>query len=118
MDDSRKRCFFADKLQETFGELGYNIEYLEVFCFLLVKIVIEVVVTVLHWHELRFLCGPTFGFVKTMLATFDLFLLSLPTPTHDWDKIKNPAIPLLQNVKGNERSSAPMDEENPNFLYP
>ena len=83
MDNLLTPSFFVDKFKETFGLLGYYIQCLGNFfaCFLLVKILIDVVVIVLRGLEIRKVSVATFGLVRTMLgAAFHLFVLSLQTP--------------------------------------
>ena len=92
--------FLVDKFKETFGLLGYYIQFLGncFACFLFEKF-IDVVVIVLRGLEIRKVSGAT----CTMLgATFHLFVLPLQTLMYKTDENKKNGNLRMQNVTGNE----------------
>ena len=111
---------FVDNFRETFGFLGYQLQCLGNFsaCLLLVKFIIDFIVTVLRGLELRKVSVAPFGFVKSMLGEpFHLFVLSLQTPMYATDANKNKGNLRMQSVIANENLAATMYEKNPFSLH-
>ena len=109
---------------DTFGSIAYVLEFCGIYfcCFLLIKLIVDLMVMVLRHMEINRLTGASHGFGKTLLsAPYKSFLTSILT------SVFNPQAPLLQVLEPEptptgveDETRDPVDENNKNeeHLYP
>ena len=81
---------------DTFGSVAYVLEFCGIyfFCFLFIKLIVDLIVMILRHMEINQFTGASFGFGKTLLsASYNSFLTSLLT------SVFNPQAPLLQALE-------------------
>ena len=93
--------YFKDRFMDTFGPVAYVLEHCGIYfsVFLLLKLIIDIVVTVIRHLEISRMTGASLGFGKTLLsASYNTFLTSVLTSMYD------PRAPTLAVVDEERRT--------------
>ena len=116
--------YFKNQFMDTFGSVAYDLEFCGIyfFCFLFVKLIVDLIVMILRHVEIIRLTGASLGFGKTLLsASYNLFLTSIPT------SVFNPQAPILQalepepmptRIEDETRDPANENRKKEEHLYP
>ena len=113
VDNMISPSYFKNQFMETFGSVAYVLEFCGIyfFCFLFIKLIVDLIVLILRHMEINRLTGASLGFGKTLLsASYNLFLTSIlmsffkpqapllqalepePTPTRIEDETRDPVV--------------------------
>ena len=99
--------YFKNQFMDTFGPIAYVLEFCGIYfsCFLFIKLVVDLTVTILRHTEIHRLTGASLGFGKTLVsASHNLFLTSILT------SVFNPQAPLLQALEPEPTSTRKVGE--------
>ena len=83
LDSLLSPTFFTDQFKGTFGIITFYLEKIGVYfaCFLCIKFLTDVIVTIIRAFEIHKISNKTMGFWKFLLgATYNLCILSFFTP--------------------------------------
>ena len=83
LDSLLSPTFFTDQFKGTFGIITFYLEKIGVYfaCFLCIKFLTDVIVTIIRAFEIHKISNKTMGFWKILLgATYNLCILSFFTP--------------------------------------
>ena len=115
VDNMFSPSYFRNQFMDTFGSVGYVLEFCRIYfsCFLFIKLIVDLIVMILRPMEINRIKSASLGFGKTLLSlSYNLFLTSILT------SVFNPQAPLLQALEPEpiftrieDESRSPADED-------
>ena len=113
VDNMISPSYFKNQFMDTFGSVDYVLEFCGIYfsCFLFIKLIVDLIVTILRHIEIHRLTGASLGFGKTLLSSsYNLFLMSILT------SVFNPQAPLLQALEP-EPTPTRIEDETRDPIY-
>ena len=107
VDNMISPSYFKNQFMNTFGSFAYVLEFCGIYfsCFLIIKLIVDLIVVVLRNMEINRFAGASLGFGRTLLtASCNLFLTSILT------SVFNPQAPLLQALEPEPTPTRKEDE--------
>ena len=96
VDNKISPSYFKIQFMDTFGSVAYVLEFCGIYfsCFLFIKLIVDLTVSILKHKEIIRLTGASLGFGKTLLSASYKFIL-----TSILKSIFNPQATLLQALE-------------------
>ena len=111
--------YFENKFVQTFGTVGYWLEKCGIWfaIFVFVKLIIDIIVTVMRTLETHRITGRSVSFGKVLLsATYNFFMVSILNSTIHQPNQLNPQRLWLQKCKNLQNTYIPLSKHYPLIL--
>ena len=117
VDNMISSSYFENKFVQTFGTVGYWLEKCGIWfaIFVFVKLIIDIVVTVMRTLEIHRITGRPVSFGKVLLsATYNLFMVSILNSIYSPAKPIESSTPIVVEMQESTEHTYPSIQTQPN----